>query len=148
MDKSLDNAAKIFCGQICNRKVHQLTFRHVERNHKKVYEEIWDFPAVAVACKSHLQKRIYLDYSKGCRAAGFRPPLRQLLETLGIIGKTRKGCKNIIGRCAEQHVCNKLLGNDPLACIKNVEFSTAYRPKTLQVMDYCENCKEIFTQLR
>lgn len=67
-------------------------------------------------------------------------------HTLGKIGSFAPGVSHPIGYCAEQNVANRLL-LDSDASIGDVEFSVAIRPKTGEVIDYCDNCRALFPTL-
>lgn len=69
-----------------------------------------------------------------------------IVTTLGTIGQKTANVDHPIGYCAEQNVANRLMlfTDAPYQCI---EFSIAIRPKTGQVIPYCDNCKRLFNQL-
>lgn len=134
----LDRKALHYCGEICNRQVLQLC----KRNGK----EIWDFPAIAVACNAK-NTPIYVDHSRGVREQHVYDPLKSELKRIGNIGESSRICSYILGRCAEQHAANKLLKKHKKK-LTDIYFSKAYRPKTLQVFDYCDNCLYLFPNLK
>lgn len=70
--------------------------------------------------------------------------LSEIRTTLGEIDKQVDGCKNPVGRCAEQHAAKLLLDEHPRWGRKDVFFSTAFRPRTDEVIPYCANCKKLF----
>ncbi len=90
-----------------------------------------------------------------------------MLQSLGIIGGTSQltGSDNLIGRCAEVSAVNAFLyecekcGNNPVPyypygcgreyiedCSSSKDFmlSEAFRPRTLEHIDRCENCVDLF----
>lgn len=62
---------------------------------------------------------------------------------LGKIGSIANGVEHPIGYCAEQNVANRLL-LDGEAPIDDIKFSLAIRPRTGEIVDYCNNCKTLF----
>ncbi len=67
------------------------------------------------------------------------------LKKLGNIGsKSSVNSDNIIGKCAEVKAANNILVNDKKATITDIQFSAAIRPRTLEVIARCSNCKNIF----
>ncbi len=70
--------------------------------------------------------------------------LLEIETILGEIGRQVDGCKNPVGRCAEQHAAKLLLDEHPLWGRKDVLFSSAFRPRTDEIIPYCANCKKLF----
>lgn len=69
-----------------------------------------------------------------------------ITQKLGKIGSKKINVNHPIGYCAEQNVANRLmLATD--APYQDAKFSIAIRPKTGEVIPYCDNCKSLFTQL-
>lgn len=69
-----------------------------------------------------------------------------ITTTLGTIGNIIANVNHPVGYCAEQNVANRLmLATDRQ--IEDIYFSIAIRPKTGQVVAYCNNCKALFEQL-
>lgn len=67
-------------------------------------------------------------------------------QTLGTIGTFTNNVEHPIGYCAGQNVANRLmLATD--APYQDAKFSIAIRPKTGEIVPYCDNCKSLFTQL-
>jgi hypothetical protein len=64
------------------------------------------------------------------------------LQILGPLAKRRN--KNYLGNCAEVHASNKVLKQNNRVQLNQIVFSLAYRPRTLQVIDYCQNCLDTF----
>ena len=112
---------------------------------------IYDYPAAAVVASDNL-----LTYSgRGRSSAVYSsneyhnvPKLEKKLKSLGRIGKKRNGCKNTIGACAEPHAAQKVMKHfGKQMSLNRVVFSTAYRPRTMEVVDYCKNCTDTFPTL-
>ena len=70
--------------------------------------------------------------------------LKERLDQLGKIGNYSNLSKNPIGNCAEQHAAAELLDNHPSCGINQIIFSSAFRPRTDEIVSYCGNCKKIF----
>lgn len=67
-------------------------------------------------------------------------------KTLGTIGTFTQNVDHPIGYCAEMNVANRLMlaTDEPY---QDAKFSIAIRPKTGEVIPYCDSCKSHFTQL-
>ena len=68
---------------------------------------------------------------------------------LGNIGESCKkpGCRYIIGNCAEQHAANNYMKNYNETILGNLYFTKAMRPRTKQIFEYCDNCKDTFPNI-
>jgi hypothetical protein len=71
------------------------------------------------------------------------------LKYLGRIGERSKsgfikGRRNFVGKCAEIKASYALHKAGKITDLKKIEFTNAYRPRTLQIMERCNNCKFIF----
>lgn len=71
------------------------------------------------------------------------------LIKLGRIGKksdliNKNGRRNTIGRCAEVKAAYNINSKIRISNLKEIEFTSAYRPRTEQIIDRCENCKFTF----
>lgn len=116
-----------------------------ERKKGKLQNRILDLPAAAVTCSNGSHKAS--DYSRDMFAAHVEQPLRSEIEKLGRIGERRKdgSCNNTLGRCAEQHAAstlqNRKYSTTPPV---RLQFSKAMRPRTMEIVEYCKNCKDIF----
>lgn len=147
-DKNLDPTTIGYCNQICRN--HEKQKQRKVDLHRKGYAdtnrtELYDLPAAAVTCSNG--KHRVSDYSRGVDETHVREPLKSAIEALGRIGKYRddRSCHNALGHCAEQHAASTLQNQhhsttDP----KRLGFSKAIRPRTMEVIDYCKNCKDIF----
>ncbi len=65
------------------------------------------------------------------------------LSTLGIIGN-RNASGNFVGKCSEVRASNPILNNNPHIRTQQINFSNAYRPRTMQVIPRCSNCQRTF----
>lgn len=147
-NRNLDPTAKAYCEQIC--RSHDAQKKKQVPLHREGYEdsyrtEFYDLPAAAVTCSNGAHK--VSDYSRGVMAEHVKPPLKDRIEALGQIGERRDdgSCKNVLGRCAEQHAASTLQNRKHSQTPPNrLQFSKALRPRTMEVVDYCKNCKDIF----
>ena len=106
-----------------------------------------DYPAmVASCCRSEIETplEIFTAYSESPKVAGYNSKLKKHLTNVGQLGTIIPSCKNPIGQCAEQHAAEKLLQKRKNYIVKNILFSTAFRPRTSEIFDYCENCIKLF----
>ena len=51
---------------------------------------------------------------------------------------------NFLGCCAEVHAANKLLFKAKYIDVEDIKFSDAIRPRTMQKIKTCKNCKTTF----
>lgn len=107
-----------------------------------------DYPAmVASCCRNDIATplEIFTAYSESPQIAGYTSKLTKDLAKIGKLGTTMvQTCRNPIGQCAEQHAAEKLLQKRKRFIVKNILFSTAFRPRTSEAFDYCDNCIKIF----
>lgn len=139
-DVNLSKTVDTYCKNIRNE---------VERTRKKtgVNNGIRDYPAVAVVAadrgltfsgKGRSCKVQYREYDD-------TPKLKNKLQSLGVIGKKRRECENIIGACAEPHAAHRVLRHFGQSMnLSQLVFSVAYRPRTMEKIEYCDNCKLTF----
>lgn len=62
-------------------------------------------------------------------------------ETIGVV------CKNGVGSCAEQHAGNSFLKKHKKCGLEKLRFTETLRPRTMEVILPCGNCKYIFPNL-
>ena len=147
-NRRLDLTTTAYCEQICRDHEKQKK-KHVLL-HRKGYEdsfrtEYYDLPAAAVTCCNGHYKAS--DYSRGVNASHIKDPLRSEIERLGRIGERRKdgSCLNILGRCAEQHAASTLQNRKHSTTLPaSLQLSKTMRPRTMEIVEYCKNCKDIF----
>ena len=115
---------------------------HVDENYYKC--RYLDYPAAVVSCSNAISSSIIKsDYSHACRVDKLSMTLKQVLKPLGIIGGiANNGCNNAIGHCAEVHAANKVSKKVPNT--NSFIFSKAIRPRTMETVPYCINCKRVF----
>lgn len=134
-----------YCEHICNTHI-QVLRKNI--NHGKC-TWYWDYPAMAAVChdKGCHAKRV--SYSHYPQKDEFHPVLERKLLELGNIGECchLPGKRYIIGNCAEQHAANKYMKQCGEDNLRHLYFSKAMRPRTKQVFEYCDNCKNTFPNL-
>lgn len=123
----------------CDHIMHSHT--QVRRLNKKSRSWYWDYPATAAICHDHacLVKRA--SFSHYPRTEGWHPVLKSKIEEIGRIGT------QLIGNCAEQHAANIFMNQLHEDDLCNLYFSIALRPRTKEIVQYCDNCKYVFTNL-
>ncbi len=109
-------------------------------NFARRYQQKKRYPA-AVIC-ARLNNEVNIDKSGGVP----RPMAIQLENSLSALGEigTRNNGGNFIGRCAEVRASNPLLINHPGNRTGQINFTSAYRPRTMQIIPTCHNCEETF----
>ena len=115
---------------------------------------IWDYPAVAVTSFDINGGYTRSNYSRAAYASSYNVVLTNKLNSLERgkkIGDMRHN--NIIGHCAEPHAANSTMNsfhNDMHKDmqLKEVFFSEAKRPRTMEVIPTCQNCLDTFPNLQ
>lgn len=140
----LESTSKTFCDNI-RKEVVRI------REKTGVNNGIYDYPAVAVvAADSRLSfsGRGRSDKVYSSKEYHETPKLEKKMKSLGIIGKKRTVCDNVLGACAEPHAARKVLSHfGPHMNLSQLVFSKALRPRTMEVIEYCQNCKDTFPTL-
>lgn len=110
----------------------------------KPMTEYWDVPSVCEVC--HGGGKSARDYSRGIRENHIPAILKSELKKIGPIGSIRKDrkCLYPIGHCAEQHSAMALYRKNVSISPNKIEFGKAVRPRTGQVIAFCQNCKDVF----
>lgn len=147
-NKRLDSITTAYCKQICQN--HEKQKKKQVILHRNGYEvrlrtEYYDLPAAAVTCCNGHYKAS--DYSRGVNASHIKDPLRSEIERLGRIGERRNdgSCLNILGICAEQHAASTLQNRKHSTTLpSSLQLSKTMRPRTMEIVEYCKNCKDIF----
>ena len=121
----------------------------VLRLNKKSGTWYWDYPAVAVICHDCGCNIKRASYSHFPQNNEFHKVLEETLCNLGAIGKKsdKPGRRFVIGNCAEQHAANIFMKHFHVNSLNVLCFSKAMRPRTTQIIDYCDNCKDSFPNL-
>ena len=69
--------------------------------------------------------------------------LKKRLKSIGNLYGRING--NVLGCCAEANAANDLLVKKPHLKLNEIEFSTPLRPRTMQKIKMCKNCKQTFS---
>lgn len=141
MDRNgLNRAAIIKAGTIRNK----VTTRAKGKNPR-----LKDYPAAVVSCSIIGSSNHKEDYSRPCQNYSYKEPILGALSKVGQIGAKSSFCHNYIGNCAEPHAANLLLkGLRKTPSIVDFVFGDTIRPRTMQVLPYCKNCKKTFPSLK
>lgn len=132
-----------YCEHIMNAHIQTLR----KKNKKTWY---WDYPAMAAICHNRGCTLKRASFSHYPYKNEYHPVLERKLLELGEIGKkctSRRGWRCVIGNCAEQHAANLFMKHFNENDLNHLFFSEAMRPRTKQVFDYCDNCKDTFPNL-
>lgn len=132
-----------YCEHICNAQIQ------TKRCNNKTGTWYWDYPAMAAICHDRGRCLKRASYSHRPQSNEFHPVLGSKLRTLGEIGKkpSIQGKRYPLGNCAEQHAANIFMKQCGENDLNNLYFSKAMRPRTKEVFDYCDNCKNTFPTL-
>lgn len=140
---NLTSTVKTWCKDICDEVLRT-------RKRTGAYNGVRDYPGAAVvAADSQLtfsgrgrsSKPQFMEYSD-------TPKLENKMKSLGRIGSVRDACKNPIGACAEPHAAHRVLCHfGPHMSLNQIVFSKAIRPRTMEEIGYCQNCKDTFPNL-
>lgn len=98
------------------------------------------YPATVICAR--LNREVVIDKS-GAVPVPLAPQLEIRLSVLGEIG-TRNNGGNFIGRCAEVRASNTILLGNPHTRTGQINFTNAYRSRTMQIIDRCNNCNQTF----
>lgn len=99
------------------------------------------YPAAVVGAESSYTKRINI--SGPIKPAILTAPLRKKLLILGNLYTEANG--NTIGCCAEVNAANQVIIEKPFCKLPEINFSKAIRPRTMQEVAQCKNCKITFS---
>lgn len=149
-----------YCRRLVNDKVLVTRVEYIpecKKTHssKTTYRKnvIWDYPAVAITSYDTNGKYTCSNYSRAAYEKSYNAILANRLNNLNPnkkIGDSR--CGTIIGHCAEPHAANQTMNSYRKDMHKNmaladVYFSLALRPRTMEIVPTCQNCKDTFPNL-
>lgn len=132
-----------YCEHICNAHIQTL-----RRNHN-TGTWYYDYPAMAAICHNRTCTIKRSSYSHRPQSSEFHLVLERKLLSLGSMGEkpSLEGRRYPIGNCAEQHAANIYMKQCSENDLKRLYFSKAMRPRTKEVFNSCDNCKDIFPNL-
>lgn len=128
--RNIDTIVKDKCQYICQK---------VKNSKQK--NRIHDYPSVVVGCHAKCHPILHIDTTNSRKDYTQTPTLHKALLAIGEIGKMRY--KNRIGLCAEPKTAYDVI-SDVHCNLRCLRFSKAIRPRTMQVIPYCRNCKDVF----
>ena len=99
-----------------------------------------DYPAVVVGAEYSRTKSI--NTSRQLAAINMVNKLKIRLKSIGNLYSKVNG--NSIGCCAEVNAANDVLVKKPYLKLGEIDFSTPIRPRTMQKIKMCKNCKQTF----
>lgn len=132
----------------------QVCINTIEKKNNKVIG-INDYPSVVVSAKPKYNasyKEITNDIVVGRSQRWdltswhhkFLEKLWNMKYALGATNPDKKSqCPYLIGSCAEQHAANNLVMLNQNVDIDSIDYSKAIRPRTGEIILYCENCQKI-----
>lgn len=121
--------------------------REIRQSHPSKKHDIFDYPAVIVACRYIKGRKIFWGQSESPLYHKYSLKIKRRLERLGVIGTKRMGCNNVIGACAEPHAADKIMKYYPGCRMDELRFSDAFRPRTAKKVKHCINCKDTFFEV-
>lgn len=132
-----------YCKSIRKRHIEVLRFDKSKRGW------YWDLPACASICHDGNYGRQKRGYSHKPDSIKWNHVLRRkMTRKLGLIGtKSKLGKHYIIGNCAEQHSGNNYMKRYGVKNLSSLHFSETVRPRTMEIIPPCDNCKAIFPNL-
>ena len=136
----MDSQIRKYCQHIIKSQLKVLRY-------DKQKGKYWDYPAMASICHDKEYKKMKRGYSHSPKETKWNQILRKKMEKLASIGKRSRKEPYIVGNCAEQHAGNNYMNKYMEKDLKQLYFSKAVRPRTMQEFDPCENCKYIFPNL-
>ena len=113
----------------------------VTRQNKQNRVWYWDYPAVAAVCHNNACTLKRSSYSHYPHKANWHHVLKKKLEVINEIGKS------LVGNCAEQHAANNYMNQLHENDLAELFFSTARRPRTKEIISYCDNCRMTFPNI-
>ena len=116
--------------------------RHIEvlRVDKRTGTKFWDLPACASICHNGDYGKTRKGYSHKPNGTKWHDVLRRSRSNLG---------KHFyIGNCAEQHSGNNYMKKYKESNISSLHFSETVRPRTMEIIPPCDNCKKLFDTLK
>lgn len=110
------------------------------RNYAVKLKKLHHYPAVVVGAEHSRHKSVassgLLESNKMVKK------LRHKLKTIGNLYERKNG--NTLGCCAETNAGNKILIKKPYLSLNEIKFATPLRPRTMQIISTCKNCKLTF----
>lgn len=140
----MDPLIRKYCKSIRKRHLEEL------RVDKRTGTKFWDLPACASICHNGDYGKTRKGYSHKTNGTKWHDVLRRKMEKeLGDIGsRSNLGKHFYIGNCAEQHSGNNYMKKYKESNISSLHFSETVRPRTMEIIPPCDNCKKLFDTLK
>lgn len=129
-------------GEVLVKEKCRIICREVRKSKANV--KIYDYPSAIVGCWRANNGMLCISTSGRKTDYSVAPELESTLSRIGTIGEKING--NYLGFCAEPNAAFNLI-TKRYCRIDDICFTRAIRPRTLQVIKYCRNCKQTFDQL-
>lgn len=132
-----------YCKQIREKQLEVLW------DDKRIRVKFWDLPACASICHNGDYSRTSKGYSHKPNGTKWNDVLRRkMVIELGDIGtRSNLGKRFYIGNCAEQHSGNNYMNKYKESTMSSLHFSETVRPRTMEIIPPCDNCKKLFDTL-
>ena len=145
-----------YCRRLINDKVliTRKDFNRTSKNKTSFRNNvIWDYPATAITSYDSNGNYVKSNYSRNVFQTSYNSILTKRLNSINpprTIGDSNGG--TIIGHCAEPHAANQVMNAYSKAKhkdlpLEDVFFSLARRPRTMEIIPTCQNCKDTFPNL-
>lgn len=136
--KSIDQVLEETYGKELKQKAHQL-----------IEDKIINTPGgkgkSMIVCAYDIRTQKIVAEFAGEIPNTISPVLIERANRIGGIGSLGVSERNTVGVCAEFHAINSLLLN---GCnIEDIRLTEAIRPRTGEIRPYCDNCKEMFSDI-
>lgn len=132
MNDNPNKQHSIMASEILNRKVTEYAHKLKRRR---------EYPATVIGAEYLSRKAI--DKSRACETDKLHKELYRKLTSIGTLF-TKIDNKNTLGCCSEVNAANKILCRCPWLMLRQIQFSNAIRPRTMQTIKRCTNCKKTF----
>ena len=124
-----------YCSHIMNKHIQVL------KQNKQEGTWYWDYPTVVAVCHNETCMEKRCSFSHYPNRDNWHRVLKAKLEEIDEIGK------KLVGNCAEQHAANNYMNQLHEDDLNELFFSTARRPRTKEVIAYCNNCRMTFSNI-
>ena len=140
----MDSLIRKYCKSIRKRHIEVL------RVDKRTRTKFCDLPACASICHNGDYSRTRKGYSHKPEGTKWHDVLRRkMVKELGDRGtRSNLGKHFYIGNCAEQHSGNNYMKKYKESNISSLHFSETVRPRTMEIIPPCDNCKKLFDTLK
>ena len=114
---------------------------------------VWDYPATAVTSFDSNGHYTKFNYSRTALQTSYNKALTDKLNSINppkVVGDHNGD--TILGHCAEPHAANQTMNAYSKAKhkdlpLEDIFFSLAKRPRTMEIVPTCQNCKDTFPNL-